>query len=182
MPTFESLPIDRTLMRDLRSDHAGEVGAVQIYRGILAVSRSAHVRSFAAAHLASELEHRRFFDTWLPKRHQSRILFAWRAAGWSLGAFAALFGAATVFRTIAAVETFVEAHYREQIDRLRGLPSMHDLLIKLESFCADEIAHRLDAAARVRKPAAGPAQWSARAWTGIVAAGSVVGVAIARRI
>lgn len=39
MPTFGSLPIDRALMRDLRSDHAGEVGAVQIYRGILAVSR-----------------------------------------------------------------------------------------------------------------------------------------------
>ena len=28
------------LRRDLRSDHAGESGAVEIYRGILAVSRS----------------------------------------------------------------------------------------------------------------------------------------------
>ena len=35
------------LIRDLRSDHAGETGAVAIYRGILAISQSNEIRSFA---------------------------------------------------------------------------------------------------------------------------------------
>ncbi len=34
---------------DIRSDHAGETGAVMIYRGILAASRDPAVREFARA-------------------------------------------------------------------------------------------------------------------------------------
>ena len=37
------------LIGDLRSDHAGETGAVAIYLGILAVSRDPAVRQFALA-------------------------------------------------------------------------------------------------------------------------------------
>ncbi|MBC7446006.1 MAG: demethoxyubiquinone hydroxylase family protein, partial [Polaromonas sp.] len=42
------------LVADLRSDHAGETGAVWIYRGMLCVTRDAAVRTFATHHLATE--------------------------------------------------------------------------------------------------------------------------------
>ena len=86
---FEQLPLSAELVADLRSDHAGETGAVQIYRGMLAMSRDTAVRRFALAHVRTELRHLQFFDHWLPKRYRSRLLPLWRAAGWMLGAGAA---------------------------------------------------------------------------------------------
>ena len=46
-------PLPAALLADLRTDHAGESGAVMIYRGILAVTRDAGLRHFAQAHLAT---------------------------------------------------------------------------------------------------------------------------------
>ncbi len=45
------------LIGDLRSDHAGETGAVAIYLGILAVSHNPQIRQFAREHQATEREH-----------------------------------------------------------------------------------------------------------------------------
>ena len=65
---LERLPLDEDDIRDLRSDHAGEAGAVQIYRGILAVSRNEVVRAFARQHMATEQRHLAFFEGWLSPR------------------------------------------------------------------------------------------------------------------
>jgi ubiquinone biosynthesis monooxygenase Coq7 len=154
------------------------VGAVEIYRGMLAVSRDAAVRRFALRHLVAERRHRRFFDCWLPEDWQSRLLGVWRAAGWSLGAISALFGGRAVFRTIEAVESFVEIHYREQIEAMSEEPALAQLSRRLQEFCDDEVEHRQDAARRstsVRSRRAG-------AWSRLVGWGSAAGVAIARRV
>ena len=45
------------LVGEMRSNHAGETGAVMIYRGILKVSRDETVIAFAQRHLATEQEH-----------------------------------------------------------------------------------------------------------------------------
>ena len=42
---------------ELRSDHAGETGAVCIYEGILAISQSTELRAFAESHLRAEQIH-----------------------------------------------------------------------------------------------------------------------------
>ena len=52
-----AIVVDPSLRGDIRSDHAGEVGAVMIYRGVLAGSRDPLVREFALAHLATEQRH-----------------------------------------------------------------------------------------------------------------------------
>ena len=62
------------LVADLRSDHAGEVGAVMIYRGILAVSRDAKVRAFAQHHLATEETHLQRITALLAKEQYTRLL------------------------------------------------------------------------------------------------------------
>ncbi|MBT8047484.1 MAG: hypothetical protein HKO99_12215, partial [Xanthomonadales bacterium] len=143
---FDTLPIDARLTGDLRSDHAGEVGAVEIYRGMLAVGRSSELRAFASEHLAAEMRHRKFFDGWLPREHQSRLLWLWRAAGWILGALSARLGMRAACRTVAAVETFVEGHYQEQVQAIGDEPELRPLRDRLDQFCREEAEHRRDAA------------------------------------
>ena len=178
VPDFADLPLDHHLVAELRSDHAGECGAVQIYAGILAISRNSEVRRFARQHLRTELRHRRFFEEWLPDAHKSRLIGVWNLAGWLLGATSALFGARAVFATIEAVETFVEAHYLAQIEHMRGIPALSDLADTLQAFCDDEVEHQQDAAARLHRPNGAVG----RVWANVVGAGSAAGVSIAKRV
>ncbi len=170
--------VPATVLADLRSDHAGEVGAVQIYRGMLAISRDEEVRAFASSHLLTELEHLRSLQQWLPPVAQSRLLPLWRLAGWLTGALPAWFGARAVYVTVAAVESFVDRHYAGQIERLSAFPDLEALRDTLAACRHDEIAHRDDALARL--PAlAGPV---ARAWSVIVVSGSQLAVCASRRL
>ncbi len=169
------------LERELRSDHAGETGAVWIYRGIRTVARwrkDAELLAFAQRHGDTEIEHLRLVEAWLGRQHQSRLLSAWRLAGWLTGALPALAGRRAVYATIAAVESFVDQHYQQQIDhlRLRGGP---DGLLPLLLRCqADEQHHRDEAAALAAvKPG-----WAMRLWCALVGHGSAVAVVLARRI
>jgi demethoxyubiquinone hydroxylase (CLK1/Coq7/Cat5 family) len=174
-------PYPLAVVADLRTDHAGEVGATWIYRGVLAVSRDASVRSFAARHLATERAHLATIESLLPSAHRSRLLPAWRAAGWATGALPALFGARVVHATIAVVETFVDGHYAGQVARLDAMPAdpaLASLRAELERCRADEVAHRDEAAALAATPA-GPLL---RAWLAAVSVGSAAAVALARRI
>jgi demethoxyubiquinone hydroxylase (CLK1/Coq7/Cat5 family) len=164
--------------RDLRSDHAGETGAVAIYAGVLAVTRDPALRNFAQRHQATEREHLRRVEDWLPPDRRSRLLPAWRVAGWLTGALPALFGPRAVYATIAAVETFVDRHYQDQIDHLRAHTGPDDLLPMLQACQADECAHRDEAATA----AGGPPGWLLRAWCAGVGAGSAGAVALARRV
>ena len=175
--SFGSLPLTPALIGDLRSDHAGETGAVAIYRGMLAVTRDADLRRFAAMHKRTELRHLSFFERWLPSRYRSRLLPVWYAAGWLLGVASALLGREAAFRTVAAVESFVERHYLDQIERMESLPGLDSLTAVLRAFCADEVHHREDASARVSRDDG----VLARFWAFMIARGSALGVLIARR-
>ncbi|MEM7278721.1 MAG: demethoxyubiquinone hydroxylase family protein [Pseudomonadota bacterium] len=175
---FESLPLTPGLIADLQSDHAGEAGAVAIYKGMLAVSRDSAVRRFSMKHIRTELRHLRFFEEWLPKRHHSRLLPVWRGAGWLLGATSALFGRQAAFRTVAAVETFVEEHYLGQIEIMESTKALNPLATILRKFCADEVDHRNDATTRLARTEGA----IAGAWAYLIAIGSALGVGIARRI
>ena len=176
-PTPSSaLPV--AVLADLRTDHAGKVGAVQIYRGILAVAREGELRAFAARHLATELLHLRRMRHWLPASARSRLLPLGRIAGWVTGAMPALLGPRAVFVTVAAVERFVDRHYAGQIERLSAHPDLADLRETLAACRRDAIAHRDDALARFHaRPGA-----FARAWSAVVGKGSELAVAASRRL
>ncbi len=175
---FDDLPISKKLAGDLRSDHAGEAGAVQIYRGIIAVSRSAEVRDFALHHMEAEQAHLQFFENWLPARQQSRLLPCWRLSGWLLGAAAGLMGPHLVYRTIQAVETFVEQHYHAQLKSMIANEALDGLRQQLQKFCDDEVNHKIDAASHLQNE---PGLMT-RTWQALVGQGSALGVAVARRI
>jgi len=165
------------LVADVRSDHAGETGAVMIYRGILAVSRDSDVRHFAEHHLATECEHLALMEAILPVAGRTKLLWLWRIMGWLTGALPALFGANAVYATIDAVETFVDHHYQEQIDRLEPdgeFANLRELLLKCQQ---DEIAHR-DEARHLAESRPGVVL---SCWRWIVGTGSSAAVVLARR-
>lgn len=168
------------LLRELRSDHAGETGAVCIYKGIASVARwrgDLQLQAFAQAHGATEADHLTGLTHWLPASERSRLLGPWRLAGWLTGALPALFGRRAVYATIAAVETFVDRHYQQQIDHLHGAGGPEGLLELLLRCQADEQHHRDESAAL----AGGPPGLGLRAWCRAVGWGSSVAVMVARR-
>ena len=178
-----SLHVPAGLRGELRSDHAGETGAVWIYYGVLAVSRDATVRDFARRHLATELEHLRLVTPLLPWPQRSRLLVPWRIAGFLTGALPALAGPRAVFATIAAVETFVDRHYQQQLDHIDAMPAAEraaatPLRALLARCQADECEHR-DEATALGACTPGPLL---RAWCSAVSAGSETAVAVARRV
>jgi demethoxyubiquinone hydroxylase (CLK1/Coq7/Cat5 family) len=177
-PPSEQGATDAAIIADLRTDHAGETGAVQIYRGVLAVSRDAALRTFAERHLGTERDHLRHIEAWLPAEERSTLLPLWRVAGWVTGALPALFGPRAVYATVEAVERFVDRHYAEQIERLQHLPALVELHDTLAWCRADEITHRDEAAvAQAKQPGV-----ALRAWTWLVDAGSRFAVRVARRV
>ncbi|MDJ0895419.1 MAG: demethoxyubiquinone hydroxylase family protein [Alphaproteobacteria bacterium] len=165
------------LVRELRSNHAGETGAVAIYSGILAISRDPKVRRFAEAHLQTEQGHLELIETLLPRRSRSAFLPLWRIAGFITGALPALFGRNAVFATIDAVETFVDHHYAAQIARLTEEGIHENLRATLERCRQDEVDHRDEARHAMTRPA-GPVM---KAWRWMIGAGSAAAVALARR-
>lgn len=166
------------LEAELRSDHAGESGAVMIYRGILAVSRDPAAREFAERHMATEAGHLRLIEQVLPRQKHSRLLPIWRVAGWLTGAIPALFGPRAIFATIDAVESFVDHHYQQQIDRLDAEASFPALRAMLAQCQEEEVHHRDEA----RGLADAPPSLALKSWTWMVDAGSKAAVAAAKRI
>ncbi len=166
------------LLEDLRSDHAGEAGAVMIYRGILAGSRDPGVRRFATDHLHTEQAHLQIMEALIPHTARSLLLPIWRVAGWMTGFLPTLAGSQAVYATIAAVERFVVAHYQEQICKLAADGSAAALRATLEACQSDEARHR-DEAESLSEHRPGAAL---RLWTTAVGLGSRYAVMAARRL
>lgn len=174
-PVAAALP--REVLADLRKDHAAEVGAVQIHRGILALTDDADARALAARRLAIEHLHLRRIRRWLPTGERSRLLPLWRAAGWLAGGVAGLIGPRAVFATIAATERLVDRRYAAQIDRLAARPELTELRVTLAA-CRSAEFDRHDTQARLR----GRHGLIGRGPAVVVGKGSELAVAVSRRL
>ncbi|NDC59523.1 MAG: demethoxyubiquinone hydroxylase family protein [Alphaproteobacteria bacterium] len=137
---------DRRLAEILRVDHAGEFGAVQIYRGQRAVfdmaPSKAHISGLLSEMEAGEQTHLETFDRLLVERGVRPTVFAplWRIAGFTLGAATALMGEKAAHACTAAVEDVIEKHYAEQARALDDLDP--ELKATVEQFRADELHHK----------------------------------------
>ena len=85
------------------------------------------------------------------------------------------------YRTIEAVETFVDQHYQNQIDRLKPIlkenPELETVNLVLNECQLDEIRHR-DEAIQASKNTSGR---TIRLWSSLISAGSRLAVSLARR-
>lgn len=145
-PTLPGEAAQRRLEAMIRVDHAGEFGAVQIYRGQRAVFARAESKARAAA-LVSEMEHSEgihleTFDRLLLERGVRPTVLAplWRLAGFGLGAATALLGEKAAHACTVAVEEVIEEHYAAQAEELQhGDGELKGIVAR---FREDEMAHR----------------------------------------
>jgi ubiquinone biosynthesis monooxygenase Coq7 len=135
----------------LRVDHAGEYGAVAIYRGQRAVfARAMRTRSVARAIHGMERQERAHldaFDTLLLERRVRPTALApvWNVAGYALGVATALLGARAAHACTEAVESVIERHYGDQVDELERADAEPELKATFAAFRADELAHKEEA-------------------------------------
>ena len=115
--------MDNLLKGFLRSDHAGEVGAVYIYKGILKISKDPELVNFSKRHLATEESHLQKIEGVLPKKDRSKLVWLWKVAGFLLGFLPTLFGPKIVFATIVDGAVLIttdkdqgETHFRSLED------------------------------------------------------------------
>lgn len=174
-------PRTRRLAEMLRVDHAGEYGAVQIYRGQRAVFDALPGKRRTAALLedmeAGEARHLETFDRLLAERGvRPTLLFpAWNAAGFALGAATALLGERAAMACTEAVEDVIEKHYAAQADELsENEPALAGLV---REFRAEEIGHKQTAEEEGARAAVGYP-----ALSGLIRAGCRLAIRLAEKI
>lgn len=129
----------------LRVDHAGEYGAVHIYRAQRAVFEGRAGRESIAADMAGmqdqEAAHLARFEALLnAERVRPTLLIPlWRMAAVALGTGTALMGEKAAHACTEAVESVIEEHYADQIAELQERDPA--LAAELSVFRDEELAH-----------------------------------------
>jgi ubiquinone biosynthesis monooxygenase Coq7 len=140
------LGVARRLADILRVDHAGEYGAVHIYRGQRAVlSRSPQHQALAAQLAEMEAHEQVHLDRFegimrASGTRPTALAPLWRIGGFAMGAVTALMGEKAAHACTAAVETVIEGHYAAQIAEIEAVEP--ELAATLKQFRDDELHHR----------------------------------------
>jgi len=172
---------EQRLAEILRVDHAGELGAVHIYRGQRAVFGAAKDREDIEGQLREmeghEAVHLAAFDRLLNTHGVRPTVFTplWRMAGFALGAGTALMGEKAAHACTEAVETVIEQHYAGQIAELQNRDPA--LAADLTQFRNDELSHRDHAVEHGAREAAGYPLLSA-----VIQAGCRVAIKLAEKL
>ena len=187
-PPPDNAAWQRTLAAMVRVNHAGEYGAVRIYRGQLALlgkARSAKKLAAATRSMAAQEErHEQWFAEELRARAlaPSALLPLWHGMGFALGVGTAFLGARAAHACTEAVEEVIDEHYRRQLEllRTRAPQSAKDerkLRAKIARAHKEELAHR--DYARAEGAAEAPAY---RLLHGIIKTGCRLAIAASSRI
>lgn len=128
----------------IRVDHAGELGADQIYAGQMAILGGTSKGPLIQHMWDQEKKHRQKFEELIPK-HRARptiMLPIWNVAGFILGASTALMGEKAAMACTVAVETVIVEHYNDQIRSLLDDPEKNkELLETIKQFRDEEQEH-----------------------------------------
>lgn len=171
------LEIPNFLIPHFRTNHAGETGAVFIYKGILLLSRDQDILDFSTEHLKTEQDHLSEIEKILPANKYSKLLFLWKILGFLTGFIPVILGKKFVYATIFAVESFVEQHYQEQIDMISNDRSLKNLQEFINKLMHDEIDHKEQALEKI-----GKLNFLHNIWGLIVRFGSVAAVRVSKKL
>ena len=142
----------RTIARILKVNHAGEFGAIRIYRAQLWVAKRWHksLEPFLTETLSHEIAHCQHFLDAMPARHARpcHAMSLWGIGGLVLGFITAVMGHNAIMVCTQAVEATVHRHLDEQIHFLTGRDETLRALIA--TIQVEENDHLTYAAARVR--------------------------------
>jgi ubiquinone biosynthesis monooxygenase Coq7 len=140
-----------TIARILKVNHAGEYGAIRIYRAQLWLARRLYpdIVSFLEETLSHELQHCVLFHNAMQPRNAAPCcaMALWGRGGFVLGLVTALLGRRGVWICTAAVEATVHRHMDEQLHFLLGKdPELHALISAIQ---AQELTHLTHAERRI---------------------------------
>jgi 3-demethoxyubiquinol 3-hydroxylase len=146
---------DRTVARILKVNHAGEFGAIRIYRAQLwyAQKTGSDLVAFLAETLSHEIEHCRKFLEAMPSRgtRPCNAMPLWGIGGSVLGLVTSLMGRNAVMVCTEAVEETVHRHLNEQMHYLADRDE--DLRQMIAGIQVEEIQHLRFAQGEVRPSA-----------------------------
>ncbi len=146
----------RTIARILKVNHAGEFGAIRIYRAQIWVARRTcpDVVAFLEETLEHEIRHCALFRAAMPTRNAKpcRIMQLWGNGGFILGFTTALLGRNGIWVCTAAVESAVHRHLEDQIHFVRGRdPEVCGLILSIKD---EELSHLSHAEGQISSDAA----------------------------
>lgn len=141
--------------RMIRVDQAGELGAVRIYRGQMAVLGRGRAAPLLRRMAAQEQAHLDAFDRLVAERRVRPTLLSplWHLAGFALGAGTALLGEKAAMACTVAVEEAIDDHYAAQAEQLGD--DEPALKSTIEACRAEEAEHRALALANGAEQAPG---------------------------
>ncbi|RAU20511.1 demethoxyubiquinone hydroxylase family protein [Paramagnetospirillum kuznetsovii] len=128
--------------RILRVDQAGELGAVRIYQGQLAVLGKGAAAPIIGRMAEQEKEHLDTFNRLIGQRQVRPTALSplWHVAGFALGAATALLGEKAAMACTVAVEETIDEHYAAQAEALgEDEAELKETILK---FRDEEIEHR----------------------------------------
>ncbi len=133
----------RTVANILRVDHAGERGAIAIYRAQLWVARRGvpDLHDFLATSIEDERRHLMAFDQLMRARGivPCRTLSFWAFGGFLLGFTTSMLGRNAILVCTEAVERTVHRHLVDQMEWLATRDV--EILTAITSIQAEELAH-----------------------------------------
>jgi 3-demethoxyubiquinol 3-hydroxylase len=137
--------------RILKVNHAGEYGAIRIYRAQLWVARRRYpdMVPFLEETLGHEIEHCALFRDAMPKRGAKpcRVLALWGNGGLVLGLVTALMGRQGIWICTEAVEATVHQHLDDQLFFLQSRDAeLHALISGIQQ---EELHHLHYASERI---------------------------------
>src|SRR5215510_12339278 len=146
----------RTIGRILKVNHAGEYGAIRIYRAQAWVARRLYpdVVGFLEETLNHEIRHCSLFQKAMQVRsaRPCRVMSLWGNGGLILGFVTALLGRQGIWICTAAVEAAVHRHLDDQLEFLRRRDA--ELAGLIQSIQGEELSHLERARARIATKAA----------------------------
>lgn len=140
-----------TIARIVKVNHAGEHGAIRIYKAQLYLARHFYedLVPFLEKTLSHEQVHCVRFQSAMPERgaRPCRTMSLWSSGGYILGFATAAFGRQAVMICTEAVESTVHRHLGDQLSYLETRDQeLYDIINAIRS---EEIAHRDYATSRI---------------------------------
>ena len=129
----------------IRVNQAGELGAIQIYKGQLAVLKNKPVAKELREMLKKEYKHYETFNDLILsyKVRPTALSPLWEKGAFSLGVVTAILGKKATMACTEAVEEVIINHYDSQSNYLKGKDNKLSKLTK--KFCAEEKEHLISA-------------------------------------
>ena len=125
----------------IRVNQAGELGAIQIYKGQLAVLKNKPIATDLEDMLNKEKKHYDKFNELLNSYEVRPTIFTplWKTGAFGLGVITAILGKKSTLACTEAVEEVIIDHYQKQTQYLKGKDN--NLAKITKKFCKEEREH-----------------------------------------